>query len=68
MSEEGLDQLLADRYDQKLDDIRAWLAITQWDRKRSVSKKLINEIQNKLVRFRVIEQHVHYKDLIKKIF
>ena len=68
LSEEGLDQLLADRYDQKLDDIRAWLAITQWDRKRSVSKKLINEIQNKLVRFRVIEQHVHYKDLIKKIF
>ncbi len=68
LTEAGLDELLAARYDQKLEDIQAWLAITQWDRKRSISKKLINGIQNKLVRFRVIEQHVHYKNLIKKVF
>ncbi|NNC69476.1 MAG: ABC transporter substrate-binding protein [Flavobacteriaceae bacterium] len=65
---EGLDQLLADRYEQKIEDIRAWISITKWNREKSVSKKLINQIQNKLVRFSVIEQDVHYKHLIKKVF
>ncbi len=64
----GLDQLFAERYEQKIEDIRAWLSITKWNRKKSISKKLINKIQNKLVAFRVIEQDVHYKHLIKKVF
>ena len=65
---DGLDRLFSERYDQKLEDIRTWLSMTKWNRKRSVSKKLINEIQNKLVKFSVIEQEVHCKQLIKKVF
>ena len=64
---EGLDLLFSERYHQKIEDIRAWLSITKWNRKKSVSKKLINTIQNKLVSFNVIEQDVHYKQLIAKI-
>ena len=64
----GLDQLFSERYEQKIEDIRAWLSITKWNRKKSISKKLINAIQNKLVKFSVIEQDVHYKHLIKKVF
>lgn len=65
---DGLDQLFSERYKQKIEDIRAWLSTTKWNRKKSISKKLINEIQNKLVKFSVIEQDVHYKHLIKKVF
>lgn len=65
---EGLDLQFSERYDQKLEDIREWISITKWDRKKSISKKLIKSVQNKLVTFGVIDQQVHCKQLIKKIF
>lgn len=64
----GLDHLFSKRYDLRLEDVKDWFSVTKWNRKKAVSKKLINDIQNKLVKFRVIEQEVHYKQLIKKVF
>ena len=61
-------QLFSERYQQKKEDIKEWLAITKWSSKKTISKKLINTIQNKLVQFNVIETEVHPKHLIKKIF
>ena len=61
-------QLFSERYQQKTDDVKEWLAITQWNRKKTISKKLINTIQNKLVQFNVIETKVHSKRLIQKVF
>ena len=61
-------QLFSERYQQKTEDVREWLAITQWNRKKTISKKLINTIQNKLVQFNVIETKVHSKRLIQKVF
>ena len=64
----NLDQLFSSRYEQRIEDVRAWLSITKWDRKKTISKKLIKEVQNKLIKFNVIEQDVHFKHLIKKVF
>ena len=64
---EGLDALLATRYEQQLEDIKEWLSITKWNRKKGVSKKLINTIQNKLVKFNVISEEVNAKMLLKEI-
>ncbi len=64
---ESLDTLLAARYEQQLEDIKEWLSITKWNRKKSVSKKLIDTIQNKLVKFNVISEEVDAKMLLKKI-
>jgi ABC-type nitrate/sulfonate/bicarbonate transport system substrate-binding protein len=61
-------RLFSERYDQKTDDIKEWLAITKWDDKKNISKKLINSIQNKLLQFNVIEKTVNHKILIKKVF
>jgi len=63
----GLDTLLATRYEQQLEDIKEWLSITKWNRKKGVSKKLIDTIQNKLVQFNVISEEVNAKMLLKKI-
>jgi ABC-type nitrate/sulfonate/bicarbonate transport system substrate-binding protein len=64
---EGLDALFSKRYHQQIEDIRAWLKITKWNRQKSISKKLINKIQNKLVTFNVISKRVDTKMLLKKI-
>lgn len=61
-------RLFSERYEQKISDVKAWLNITQWSRKKNISKKLINSIQNKLRRFNVIEQEVDADLLIKKMF
>ena len=61
-------EIFSERYQQKTEDIKKWLAITQWNRKKTISKKLINNIQNKLVQFNVIENEVQAKHLIKKVF
>ena len=68
LENDGLIQLFSERYEQKAEDIQEWLAITKWDRKKSISKKLIDTIQNKLVQFNVIENTVPHNQLIKKVF
>ena len=68
LSDDELIQLFSSRYGQKKEDIKEWLAITQWNRKKTISKKLINSIQNKLLQFNVIEKTVHHNTLIKKVF
>ena len=68
LEKNDLIQLFSERYQQKTEDIKEWLAITQWNRKKTISKKLINTIQNKLVQFNVIENEVQANYLIKKVF
>tara|TARA_R110002073_G_scaffold40547_1_gene114835 strand:+ start:39530 stop:40396 length:867 start_codon:yes stop_codon:yes gene_type:complete len=60
-------RIFTERYQQQPEDVKEWLSITKWDRKKYVSEKLINNIQNKLVTFSVIEESVQAKMLSKKI-
>ena len=64
---EDLEMLFSERYQQQLEDIRTWHSMTKWNRKKRISKKLINTIQNKLVTFNVISERVDTKMLLKKI-
>ncbi len=68
LENDSLIHLFSERYHQKTEDVTTWLSITKWNRKKSISKKLINTIQNKLVKFSVIESSVHSNQLIKKVF
>lgn len=68
LDNDDLISLFSERYDQKTDDIREWLAITKWNDKKNISKKLINSIQNKLLQFNVIEKTVNHNILIKKVY
>ena len=65
------DKLIAhfsERYQLKVADVKTWLSLTKWNRKKTVSKKLINSIQNKLTDYDVIKENVPAKVLIKKMF
>ncbi len=52
----NIDKILAERYEQKLEDIQKWLKITEWNDGKPITKNLITRIQNKMVRFNVIEK------------
>ncbi|MBJ2175367.1 ABC transporter substrate-binding protein [Aureibaculum sp. A20] len=58
----------SERYQLKVEDVKTWLSLTKWNRKKTVSKKLINSIQNKLTDYDVIKENVPAKVLIKKMF
>lgn len=68
LKNKDLIHLFSERYQQKPEDIEKWLSITQWSRKKKITKKIINTIQNKLVKFSVINKTVHPNQLIKKVF
>ncbi len=53
---ENIDKILAERYEQKLEDIQKWLKITAWNDGKPITKNLITRMQNKMVRFSVIEK------------
>jgi sulfonate transport system substrate-binding protein len=52
----NIDKILAKRYEQKLEDIQKWLKITAWNEGKPITKNLITRIQNKMIRFNVIEK------------
>ena len=68
LDDEQLIEMFSERYQLKIADIKEWLSMTKWSRKKTISKKLINSIQNKLIKFNVIDQGVHPDQLIKKVF
>jgi len=68
LENEDLIQLFSKRYKLKTEDVTTWLSITKWNRKKSISNKLINSIQKKLVQYNVIDISVPSKKLIKKVF
>jgi ABC-type nitrate/sulfonate/bicarbonate transport system substrate-binding protein len=60
-------QLFSERYNLKENDIKEWLSLTKWDRKKTMSKFLIQKIQKKLLTYNVIEKIVDNKQLLSKI-
>ena len=60
--------LFSKRYQLKIEDIEAWLKITKWSRKKNISVKKINKIQQKLKQFGVIENVVDADKLIRNLF
>ncbi len=62
----SIDKTLAHRYDQQLEDIRAWLQITEWSQSL-LNKKILNDVQNQLLDLNIIGKVVDPEKLIFKI-
>ncbi|ARV05715.1 ABC transporter substrate-binding protein [Polaribacter sp. SA4-10] len=63
-----IDNTLAVRYEQKLEDIQEWLKITDWNDGKPITKNLITRIQNKMVTFNVIEKKKNSGEFIKNMY
>jgi len=65
---EEIDTILANRYEQQIDDIQKWLSITEWNNGTPLTEALINTIQNKMVDFNVIEKKINADKLIRNLY
>lgn len=57
---------IANRYNQKLEDVQEWLSLTEWSQK-NIDKKTIETIQKKLFKLNIISKIVDYKNLVQNI-
>ena len=65
---DNIDEILAKRYKQQIDDIQKWLKITKWNDGKPITKNLITRIQNKMVKFNVIEEKKNSGSFIKNMY
>jgi sulfonate transport system substrate-binding protein len=65
---DNIDEILANRYEQQIEDIQEWLSITEWNDGKPISENLITDIQNKMVEFNVIEKKENSGDLIRNMY
>lgn len=62
----SIDRMLANRYEQKVDDIQEWLSITRWSQE-SITPIMVKNIQEQLERLAIIEKTLPYSKIVTKI-
>lgn len=58
----SIDKTLANRYNQKLEDIQDWLGITEWSQDL-IKEQTINEVQDKLLALSIIPNKLPFERL-----
>ncbi|MCZ4319796.1 substrate-binding domain-containing protein [Aequorivita viscosa] len=59
----NVDELIAKRYGQKIEDVREWLSLTSWSDAQLTSKELEN-IQQKLLELKLIENKIQETSIL----
>ncbi|SEQ40322.1 ABC-type nitrate/sulfonate/bicarbonate transport system, substrate-binding protein [Hyunsoonleella jejuensis] len=62
----SIDRMIANRYEQQLEDVQDWLAITEWSQELLDEPTIIN-VQNQLKALDIIPKVVDYQYLIHKL-
>ncbi|WP_339837408.1 substrate-binding domain-containing protein [uncultured Flavobacterium sp.] len=62
----SIDRTLASKYDQKIEDIQEWLALTQWSQK-NLEEKMLNKIQNQLFDLKIIDKKGTFAEIVKAL-
>ncbi|GAA0871674.1 substrate-binding domain-containing protein [Gangjinia marincola] len=62
----AIDRMLAFRYNQKLEDIREWLSLTEWSQTQ-LDDSAINEVQEKLYSLNLIEKKLPVSKISVKL-
>lgn len=62
----SIDRTLASKYNQKIEDIQEWLALTQWSQK-NLDEKMLNKIQNQLFDLNIIDKKGTFAEIVKTL-
>lgn len=60
----SIDRTLANRFNQKTEDIQEWLQLTRWSSKK-LDKKTFEKIQNQLADLKIIDTKIAYESVVK---
>lgn len=61
-----IDQTIATRYDQQLEDVQEWLSLTEWSQEL-IDEETVTKVQNKLLNLDIIPEKWDYNQLTHKI-
>ena len=62
----SIDKTIANRYEQKLEDVKEWLTLTEWSQ-NTIDAKTINNVQEKLLALNIIPEIWNYNQLVTKV-
>ena len=62
----SIDEMIANRYDQKLEDVKEWLSLTEWSQE-NISEATIEKIQDQLLALDIIPHKVPFEALVYNI-
>ncbi|MFC4722211.1 substrate-binding domain-containing protein [Geojedonia litorea] len=59
----SIDKTIANRYNQKLEDVQEWLSLTEWSQS-NINKNTLENVQQKLLDLDIISQKIAYESLV----
>ncbi|MEL6811781.1 MAG: substrate-binding domain-containing protein [Bacteroidota bacterium] len=59
----SIDKTISNRYDQRLDDVREWLSLTEWSQK-NLTNLQIEKVQNKLLQLDLVKEKASPEKLL----
>ncbi|RLJ68842.1 ABC-type nitrate/sulfonate/bicarbonate transport system substrate-binding protein [Lacinutrix venerupis] len=59
----SIDRMIANRYEQELEDVQEWLSLTEWSQE-NISKETIAKVQDELFALNIIPEKWKYEDLV----
>lgn len=62
----SIDRTIANRYEQKLEDVQEWLSLTEWSQEL-IDEETISKVQDELVKLDIIPRKAKYSDLIEDL-
>ena len=62
----SIDRTIANRYDQKLEDVQQWLSITEWSQDQ-ISETIIQKVQAELLSLNIIPHKLPYAKIVEEI-
>ncbi len=62
----NIEQTIAERYGQKIEDVKKWLALTEWSQE-NIDSETINTIQDKLFALGIIDKKLPFDALVHNI-
>ncbi len=62
----SIDRMIANRYEQELEDVQEWLSLTEWSQE-NIDEKTIQKVQDKLFSLNIIPEKLKYKDFVEDV-
>jgi sulfonate transport system substrate-binding protein len=61
-----IDGIISKRYEQKIEDVKNWLALTEWSQK-NIDPSTVGAVQNQLIKLDIISKKLPYNQLIANL-